>query len=649
LDGAPVDCELLRRMTDFMAFRGPDAQESWIDGNVGFGHTMLRTTWEAETEKQPLTLDGKVWLTADARIDGRAELIFELEAKLRRRLQIGGLGNGSAPERLPNDAELILLAYEAWGEDCVTHLIGDFAFAIWDAPQRRLFCARDHMGVKLFYYALVGNAFVFSNTLECLRLHPAVSDNLNEVAIGDYLLFGLNQDLTSTAFADIQRLAQASCLAFSNGKPTIRTFWHPPTDGRVRFAKAEGYVEEFKQLFSRAVNDRIRTDRVSISMSGGLDSTSVAAVANDLLRSQPTQPAVQACAVVYDRLIPDEERRYSTLAAEALQIPIVHIAADDFRLFEERVPHDLEQPEPFLMNPTSAQFNASLETMGKFSRVALSGWDGDAFMSEPVHTHFQRLAREVKIPTLLNDMAWFVRARRKLPRIGFRTSLRRLRGTYNLESSCPEWIEKSFAKRMDLDERWKNLTSEPTNLHPTRPYAFTVLASTSWAPLFERYDAGANGLAVEMRHPIMDVRLVEFLLGIPAVPWCENKEILRRAMAGKLPNEIVARPKTPLGGDPIRSLIRETDVRFVEDFETADRLREFVDLKRPIRMQGQENSDVWTNLRPAALNYWLTYSLPLGRNKKNDGEETDNQSQRSTTSQEKTIPVAAVDCLRRSS
>src|SRR5882762_8960807 len=98
LDGAPVDRELLTRMTDFMSFRGPDAQEIWIDGNVGFGHTMLRTTFEAETEEQPLTLDGKVWLTADARIDGRKELIADLEAKLRTKLQIPHVSNSNGSE-----------------------------------------------------------------------------------------------------------------------------------------------------------------------------------------------------------------------------------------------------------------------------------------------------------------------------------------------------------------------------------------------------------------------------------------------------------------------------------------------------------------------------------------------------------------------
>ena len=111
LDGAPVDCELLARMTGFMSYRGPDEQKIWIDGNVGFGHTMLRTTFEAETEHQPLTLDGKVWLTADARIDGRAELISKLEAKLETKLRLDDRSNGNGSDsRLPNDAELILYA-----------------------------------------------------------------------------------------------------------------------------------------------------------------------------------------------------------------------------------------------------------------------------------------------------------------------------------------------------------------------------------------------------------------------------------------------------------------------------------------------------------------------------------------------------------
>lgn len=610
LDGAPVDRELLRRMTDFMSFRGPDTQETWIDDNVGFGHTMLRTTFEAETEKQPLTLDGKVWLTADARIDGRAELIAKLEGKLGKTLGIPVASNDyESDARVPNDAELILYAYEAWSEDCVQHLLGDFAFGIWDSRLRRLFCARDHFGVKQFYYAQVGSTFVFSNTLKCLRLHPAVSDELNEVAIGDYLLFGLNQDLSSTVFRDIDRLPQASYLTASNSNKTIQRFWSAPRETETQFRNSQDYVTRFKELFSDAIGDRLRTNKVSISMSGGLDSTSVAAVVRDLLRRRSAEAAVRGYVVVYDRLIPDEERRFSTLAACALDIPVTHIAADDFSLYEERRPGELEQPEPFLTNPTAAQFNELLRAMAKHSRVALSGWDGDAFMNEPPNSHFAELAKNLKIKKLVTDIGWFIRSRHQLPPIGFRTRLKRLFGKYPPKAFCPEWIEESFSKALSLPERWKNFTSDFAKAHPTRPYAFRVLASTVWAPLFESYDSGASRLPLELRHPMIDVRLVEYLLSVPPVPWLVNKEILRVAMADKLPKAVLNRPKTPLAGYPFLYHVNESSVRFVDNFEPVPSLTKFVDLRVRPRIAGEQNADrLWANLRPFSLNYWLAHS-----------------------------------------
>ena len=195
----PVDEPLLRLMTDSLAHRGPDKQQTWLDGPVGFGHTLLSTTTESEDEAQPASLDG------------RAELVDQLASVAR-----GGLREAS-------DAELILHAYHAWAENCVEHLLGDFAFAIWDGPARRLFCARDHFGVKPFYYARIGGAIVFSNSLDCVRLHPAVRDGLNELAIGDFLLFGFNQDPTTTTFADVTEplptlAATRRCIAATDAR-----------------------------------------------------------------------------------------------------------------------------------------------------------------------------------------------------------------------------------------------------------------------------------------------------------------------------------------------------------------------------------------------------------------------------------------------
>jgi asparagine synthase (glutamine-hydrolysing) len=159
LDGRPVDRDLLLRMCASLSYRGPDAQEIWSEGPIGFEHAMLQTAGESPGDRQPSSLDGHVWITADARVDGRGDLIRELQ------------GKGRHAARSATDAELILHAYHAWGELCVQHLLGDFAFAIWDGRSRRLICVRDHFGVKPFYYAPTRGCLVFGNTLNCLRLH----------------------------------------------------------------------------------------------------------------------------------------------------------------------------------------------------------------------------------------------------------------------------------------------------------------------------------------------------------------------------------------------------------------------------------------------------------------------------------------------
>lgn len=163
LDEARVDRRLLWRLTDRMAFRGPDGEETWIGRYVGLGHTMLRTTRESENEIQPCSLDGKTYIAADARVDGREELVAKLSA------------NGRNASLEAPDAALILHAFSVWGEDCLEHLIGDFAFAIWDGRNSSLFCARDQLGVKPFYYHESGRRVIAGNTLEPLRLHPGVS------------------------------------------------------------------------------------------------------------------------------------------------------------------------------------------------------------------------------------------------------------------------------------------------------------------------------------------------------------------------------------------------------------------------------------------------------------------------------------------
>ena len=166
LDGAPVDRVLLERMTRSLAFRGPDGQEIWHDENVGLGHAMFRVDRESVNERQPFQSRARTWIVADARMDARTELAEKLNAD--------PAGSHKVSLATP-DVEFVLAAYEQWGEACLEHLLGDFSFAIWDARNRRLFCARDPLGIRPFYYSRIGNTLVFSNTLRVLFLYPGIT------------------------------------------------------------------------------------------------------------------------------------------------------------------------------------------------------------------------------------------------------------------------------------------------------------------------------------------------------------------------------------------------------------------------------------------------------------------------------------------
>lgn len=465
------------------------------------------------------------------------------------------------------DAESILNAYEKWGDDCVKHLLGDFAFAIWDDRRKRLFCARDHFGVKPFFYTHIGNSFNFSSSLNVLK----VSTELNEIAIGDYLLFGVNQDQSTTIFKDIHRLPPGHTLTVENNQITIQRYWTPSLPPEVRFRDPETYVERFSELLDNAVADRLGTGRVAISMSGGLDSTSLAAIASK-------HAEVAGFTVVYDSLIPDEERRYSSLAAKHLGIPITHLSADAYSLFDG----EMDQAEPFLISPLTGQFNDLLRLCAGFAPVALTGYDGDSFMNEP--------------------------------RVRIRTRIRRMLRKNDYHGFFPEWIDESFAMRTNLRERLRDFWVKRED--GKRPAAMRALKSNIWTGLFEGYDPVATRLSLEVRHPFIDLRLVEYLLAIPAVPWCVDKHILRCAMKNKLPAAVLHRHKTGLAGDPALQLVRRASVRWLDSFEVSPQLRAFVNLDRRRPVVEEETADgLWASLRVFALNYWLMNSRPSVRRK----------------------------------
>lgn len=599
LDGAPVDPQLLRVMTRYLASRGPDAQEIWIDGNVGFGHTLLRTTWESVAEHQPHTLDGKTWITADCRVDAREELIHELAA------------HDHVPGKDAPDAELILHAYALWGEQCLDHLLGDFSFAIWDGHRRALFCARDHLGIKPFFYSQARGALIFSNTLNCMRLHPAVSNALDEVAIADFLLCDHGLDLGRSCFSAIRRLPPSHTLTLSGGVASPRRYWQLPSEDEIHYRRRGDYIERFLELLDVATRDRLRTDSVGIFMSGGLDSPTIAATAKRILSVSGASFDLRAHTVVFDRLVPDEERRYSQQAADAIGIPIRHYPADDYRF-----PSDKPDPKWYPPEPGSVLDRGRLIDIHRgpaaASRVLLRG-DGADPLIDMSASALEPFLDRYGYRRLLKDYLWLLWTRRQVPRVGIRTLLRQsLFGPQRRTGFLyPEWIAPGLEQRLDLRSRWRARSEAVSSRRDE-------LIDPYWPFCFESVDPGSMHLPAEVRYPFFDVRLVQYLLRLPTIPWCPEKTLLRVAMAGVLPSEVLRRPKTGVVGNPWALMVPPAHRRWWEPYLVpAGGLEAFVDVEVATATLGRviyqaqtteerRNIDLLRlSLRPISLSLWL--------------------------------------------
>ncbi len=593
-DGARLDQSLLHRLAATMVDRGPDDLQLWRTDSVGLGHTLLCTTDAPADDRQPASLDGHVWIAADARIDDRASLAAHLEEKGRTAV------DGAS------DAELILHAYAVWGSDCVTHFIGDFAFAIWDSTTRRLFCARDHFGIKPFYYARFTGGIVFGNTLECVCLHPRVGRGLREAAIGDFLLFGNNEDLATTTFVDVSRLPPAHTLTCEEGRLRTARYWNLPTDGRIRYRRPHDYVAHFSELLRAAIADRLRTRRVGVWMSGGIDSTSVAAAASALARNADSGVQLRAHTVVYDRLIPDQERRYAALAGEALGIDVTYFVADDHPPFEgwdlpamrAAEPHD----DVFRFMRQQLLVRAASE-----SRVMLCGEGGDEILCRSLVTD---LATHVPPLELIAGVARSLLVARRRPAIGLRAKIRAWRGRGDDIPPFPCWLNSGFAARHELVARWRHVLSGDSHRdeHPFREEAYRRLAAGPWSWYFESFDPGATRVPVEGRYPLLDVRLVSYLLAIPPLPWFIDKQILRTSMRHVLPDPVRLRPKAPLAGDPLREWLNRADWKLPEGLARVPEVDDYVDRRAlpEFTLLGQSD-DPSRDVRPWCLDFWLTH------------------------------------------
>lgn len=589
LNGHPVDQENISKMVDILAHRGPDAADTWIDGSVGFGHRMLWTTPESLIEKLPLVKqDGNLVITSDARIDNREELI-------------GALQINNYPADKITDSELILAAYEKWGEKCPKHLLGDFAFAIWNKRKQQLFCARDPMGVKPFYYYRSNKLFAFASEIKALLCLTEVPCKINELCIGLYLV-GISEDEEITFYQDIQRLPKAHSLTINSQGNKLQGYWSLDPSRELKLSSNEEYAEAYREILTEAVRCRLRSAfPVGSMLSGGLDSSSIACLASDILK-QEGKHKLNTFSGIFPNL-PEEQRKfideryYVDLVVAKGGILPHYVEADRLSPLTEYDKVSWHMDEAFCA-PNLYMHWALYKTANQQDvRVVLDGIDGDSTISHG-QSYLSDLVHTFRFKTFLKQAKAYA-SRCNLP-------LMQVLWEWGLLSVVPEsfWkfqqhkrftnkaivaetiINPVFAERLNLSEKVAEILQKNSQvpMWTARQIHWHSLNSGLIQSALEIADKAACAFSVSPSYPFCDRRLMEFCLAIPPEQkfsggW--TRLIARRALAGILPNALQTRiSKANLGASSKPNLIEyEQDNLKNLIFNKSQIIEDYIDIK----------------------------------------------------------------------
>jgi asparagine synthase (glutamine-hydrolysing) len=606
LNGTPVETAELERPMQRLAYRGRDGATVWTEGPVGMGHalTRLRSGELLKGERQPFSSEG-IMVVSAGRIDDQQTLSSALKQQ----------GRDVAPGA--SVADFLLNAYLAWGAEFPRHILGNYSFVLWDSRQSLMVAARDHMGQQPIYYAHVGDFLLVSNELTALRCHAAVSSELDPLAVADFLMLVMPyaHDRTFSIFRDIRRLPAAHILTArldaANNVSTVETrrYWKLPTDQKMIRYRTEGeYLEHYRHVLRLAVKDRMHTEKVVISLSGGVDSSNIAATAVELIQTGQVNAELAGMTGVFNHVHPDTEHYYSSIVARYLKIP-QHVVHLDNHLFVQ--PLSLTAEPAYTIH--TGYFEAGGRLMGQLGSVSLSGQGADeVFLETPLYDSL----RGMPFPKAVEYYAWLWRYLKHrpplwglLPRLNPRRWLRKQ--TPN-NFGFPEWLNPDFSAKYHLHERWNEVWNPPTGAtHPVNPGAYDAILWPEWNTRVEMLKP------IDFMPPIstyvfLDLRMIDFALSLPSYPWFQRKYIERRAMQGRLPAATLKRPKTGVG-ETLRSLLEHPSAAWVDQYVFSERIKPYVQTGSipPLTADGISNAERYVNIRPLLFDVWLNAAQAL--------------------------------------
>ncbi|MGH7884639.1 MAG: asparagine synthase-related protein, partial [Thermodesulfobacteriota bacterium] len=394
LDDKPVDRASLSGMSDSVKFRGPDRSGIWINGFIGLYNNQLITIPESEYESMPLSIENYT-VTADSRIDNRTELIKNLE--------ISG-----SPKEI-TDSLIILRSYQKWKEDCPKYLLGDFAFVIWDAIKKKLFCARDHLGVKPFYYYFVPEKlFIFSSELKSLFSCGLVRREIKDNKIFDFLKDNEAIDKTTTSFENVLKLPPSHSFEISKGGINKKLYWSFDPSKEIKYKNQSDYYEHFLELYTESVKCRLRSTKKPASMlSGGVDSSSIVCLARNILDNSEKQLTTISAITGDGTNCPEKPFIDSVVNQGGLNAEFIRSdRIESFKCGLNNIFDNIQEPYDFTMN-WIALLNLKAKENG--CNFIMDGVDGDlaANQGPEILTHLYKRRDYLKALNYTYKMARF--------------------------------------------------------------------------------------------------------------------------------------------------------------------------------------------------------------------------------------------------
>jgi asparagine synthase (glutamine-hydrolysing) len=547
LEPSAVTVQRIRKMTDAIVHRGPDGEGLWINptGNTGFGHRRLAVIDLSDGAAQPMHYNGRYTIIHNGEIYNYKELKSIL-------LQKGYVFYTRS------DTEVILAAYDCWKEECLKAFDGMFAFAIWDETTQTLFAARDRFGEKPFYYYQDDSVFVFASEMKGI-FAGGIDRVVNENALCHFISLGYTQNPSNTFetyYRNITKLPAAHYLVYQlpNKKISTKAYWqleHNYTDASINEKSA---IEQLNELLQQSVEKRLRSDvAVGTSLSGGLDSSSIAAVAS---RQMETPGNFASFSAVFPGFIRDESAHISHLlkAYPIKNIQVVPTADGLAANFDRML---FQQEEPIGSASTYAQYEIFALARQHHCKVLLDGQGADEILAgyhKYYHWYWQELFSNNKIEFnqeltaarsagISDEWNWKNKFAARFPKQTARLLMKR----ETRKALGHPWIDQNFLHTHFTPGF--NIKTVVNKLNDILAFNTCVYGLEE---LLRYADRNAMAHGIELRLPFLSHHLVEFVFSLPSSFKIKNgwtKWVLRKSMEETLPKSIVWR-KDKVGYEP---------------------------------------------------------------------------------------------------